>query len=75
MINLPKDLEQAAERHLASGRYSSVEDVLRAALNHLDTLDLESLQHSLNDESAGRMVPLHEAASRIREKHGFASPE
>ena len=71
MISLPPDLEKAVEQHIASGRYSTPEEVLRAALEQLDSFDLESLSESLEEEQSGHLKPLTEVAGNIREKHGF----
>ena len=72
MITLPPDLEEAVERHVASGRFTNAEGVLRAALERLDADDVESLKQSLADEEAGRMRPLADVAVDIRQKLGFA---
>ncbi len=74
-INLPPDLEKSIRRHLSSGQYKSAEDVLRAALDQFDEMDLVSLRHSADDERAGRLVSLESAADAIREKHGFDKPQ
>ena len=39
-ITIPPDLEQVIYRQLSSGRFARAEDVLRAALGNLDTLEL-----------------------------------
>lgn len=72
MNDLPPDIEKAVERHLASGRFASVEEVLRAAMKTLDASGLESLKQSIADEKAGRLQPLDEIANRIREESGLS---
>ena len=75
MIDLPPDLEQAVERHVASGRFANAEEVLRAAMERLDDSDIESLRESIADEQAGRMRPLSDVAAATRRKFGFTEPE
>ena len=51
-ITVPPDLEQVIYRQLSSGRFDRVEDVLRAALQNLDStelIDLPSLPVAAND--------------------------
>ena len=74
-INLPPDLEKSVRRHLSSGQYQSAEEVLRAALDQFDEMDLASLRQSADDEQAGRLVSLESAAAAIRQKHGFDKPQ
>lgn len=49
-INLPLDPEQSVRRHISSGQVHSADDVLRAALQQLDEMDLISLMQSADDE-------------------------
>lgn len=72
MLNLPPDLQEVIERHLASGRFANVEEVLRAALDQLDDAGISELKDSLVDEEAGRIKPLADVAAEVREKLGFA---
>ena len=74
-INLPHDLEQSVRRHISSGQYLSAEDVLRAALNQFDEMDLVSLKQSADDEKAGRVVSLQAVAASIRRKHNFSDTQ
>ena len=74
-INLPPDLEKSVRRHLSSGQYQSAEEVLRAALDQFDEMDLASLRQSADDEQAGRLVSLESAAAAIRQKHRFDKPQ
>ena len=75
MINLPPDIKQAVERHVASGRFANAEDVLRAAMQKLEASDIESLRESLADEQVNRMKPLADVASDVRNRFGFADSE
>ena len=70
-INLPPDLDQAVRKHITSGDFHTAEDVLRAALDQFDVIDLRSLRQSIADEEAGRLKPLDEVVSSIRQKHDF----
>ena len=74
-INLPPDIERSVRRHLSSGQFQTAEDVLRAALNQFDEMDLATLRESMEDEKAGRLVSLQSAAASIRQKHGFDKPQ
>ena len=71
-INLPPDLEEAVARHVSSGNFATAEDVLRAAMDKLDSDDLESLKASLEEEEAGLVKSLNDVAGSIRQKHGFS---
>ena len=74
-INLPPDIERSVRRHLSSGQFQTAEDVLRAALNQFDEMDLATLRESMEDEKTGRLVSLQTAAASIRQKHGFDKPQ
>lgn len=69
-------IEEAIQRHLASGKYDSAESVVVAALKQLDdySQSLADLEESLRDEVAGRVRSLDEVAAEIREQHGFRDP-
>ncbi len=66
----------AIQRHMATGKYESPEDVVIHALQRLDEYadSVADLQESLADEEAGRVRPLTDVAEEIRAKHGFSKP-
>jgi Arc/MetJ-type ribon-helix-helix transcriptional regulator len=70
--HLPVDVQQMVDHQLATGLYSSPEDVLREAMHllveHRETL--EDLKVSAEDIEAGRLQTLNEAADAIRRRHG-----
>ncbi len=74
-INLPPDIERSVRRHLSSGQFQTAEDVLRAALQQFDEMDLAGLRESMEDETVGRLVSLQTDAASIRQKHGFDKPQ
>jgi Arc/MetJ-type ribon-helix-helix transcriptional regulator len=74
-MNLPQDLEQSVRRHIHSGQYHSAEEVLRAAMDQFDQMDIVGLKQSVIDETAGDTVSLHTVATSIRQKHRFSDPQ
>lgn len=63
---------------MASGRYTSEDEVLRDALDALsaDLDDLRAIEDALAELDAGDAgVPLTTAFSRIRKMHGIPSDE
>ena len=83
-ITLTPDLDDAIERRLATGRYTSRNEVIRAALHVLEreeeqarklaTLDA-AIARGIADAEAGRVVPLEEAFARVRKELGFPTTE
>jgi putative addiction module CopG family antidote len=76
--HLPLDLQQMVDHQLATGLYSSPDDVLREAMHllveHRETVeDLKAsdLKASAEDIDAGRLQPLSEAVDAIRRRHGW----
>jgi Arc/MetJ-type ribon-helix-helix transcriptional regulator len=68
-------LEQAIQRHMASGRYASEADVLEAAMRALARRDevraeyFADLKESLADEQAGRTHSLQEVDAEFRAQY------
>ena len=62
-------IQDAIAHHLATGKYTSAEDVVLAGLQRLDEDEAEhlatvaDLQESLADEQAGRLKPLPAVAA------------
>jgi antitoxin ParD1/3/4 len=80
-ISLTQDMEDAIQRRLATGRYASDDEVIRAALRVLERDDNEraqklallneALSRGIADAEAGRVMPLEEAFARIRKEIGL----
>jgi antitoxin ParD1/3/4 len=80
-ISLTQEMEDAIARRLATGRYASDDDVIRAALLVLERHDEErarklallddALSRGIADAEAGRVMPLEEAFARIRKEIGL----
>jgi antitoxin ParD1/3/4 len=80
-ISLSSDIDEAIQRRLATGRYSSDDDVIRAALRVLERDDEErarklaaldeALARGIADAEAGRVMPVKDAFARIRRELGF----
>jgi antitoxin ParD1/3/4 len=80
-ITLTREMEDAIQRRLATGRYASDDDVIRAALRVLERHDEErarklallddALSRGVADAEAGRVMPLEEAFARIRKEIGL----
>ena len=80
-ISLTPDLDDAIQRRIASGRYASQSEVIRAALRVLERDEEEqarklaaldaALARGIADAEAGRVMRLDDAFARIREELGF----
>ena len=66
-------LKDLIDQQLATGKYSDEEDVLLHALHALQDYNesVADIQEGMNDEAAGRLRPLDEVDSDIRQKLGF----
>ena len=72
----PPEIGQLVTAQLATGKYSSENEVLLHALRALRALEdynesVADIQAGIADEAAGRMRPLHVVDSDIRQKLGF----
>ena len=67
----PPDLDQDIKERMASGLYSSEDDVLRDALRALRSRDQEvaAIQEGVDDMKAGRVMPLREFDRTFRERN------
>jgi Arc/MetJ-type ribon-helix-helix transcriptional regulator len=74
-------IQKAIDIHMATGRYSSAEEVVLVALAHLahDELEFDStvreMQESIADQNAGRIKPAETVFADVQAKHGFSEPE
>jgi Arc/MetJ-type ribon-helix-helix transcriptional regulator len=69
----PPEIEQLVTAQLATGKYSSENEVLMHALRTLTDYDesVADIQEGIADEAAGRMRPLCVVDSDLRQKLGF----
>jgi len=69
----PPEIEQLVTAQLATGKYSSENDVLMHALRSLTNYDesVADIQQGIADEAAGRIRPLQVVDLEIRQKLGF----
>jgi Arc/MetJ-type ribon-helix-helix transcriptional regulator len=68
----PADLEERVQAHMATGRYASEDEVLRDALDTLDTVETEAqdVQAAIDAVKMGdAALPLGEAFEALRKKH------
>jgi antitoxin ParD1/3/4 len=80
-VSLTPDLDDAIQRRIASGRYASQSEVIRAALRALARDEEErarklasldsALARGIADAKAGRVAPANEAFARIRKELGL----
>lgn len=74
--HLPADVEERVQARMATGRYASEDDVLRDALDTLDTLeaDAREVQAAIDAVKEGDSpVPLDQAFDALRKKYGLAT--
>ncbi len=69
----PAEIEQLVTAQMATGKYSTENDVLLHALRTLQDYNesVADIQLGIVDEAAGRMRSLHLVDSDIRQKLGF----
>jgi antitoxin ParD1/3/4 len=80
-ISLTPDLDDAIQRRIASGRYASQSEVIRAAFRVLERDEEErerklaaldtAIARGIADAEAGRVMPLDDAFARIRKELGI----
>jgi antitoxin ParD1/3/4 len=84
-ISLTPDLDDAIQRRIASGRYASQSEVIRAALRMLERDEEErerklaaldaAIARGIADAEAGRIMPLDDAFARVRKELGFTDED
>lgn len=69
----PPDLERQLQEQMAAGHYVSETDLLRDALQALQeqNADVAAIRAGLDDLDHGRVRPLDEVASEIRQRNGW----
>jgi len=68
---IPADVRERMNALLLTGRYSSEEDVLRAAVAALEeqNADLTAIQQGIDDMEAGRCRPIEEFNIEVRKRN------
>ena len=71
---IPPDIEERIEAHMAGGQYDSKDDVLREAIQALDDreADVASIRAGIDDMESGRFQPFDEFDQEFRRKHNIA---
>jgi Arc/MetJ-type ribon-helix-helix transcriptional regulator len=72
-ITLSPETIRKIERFVASGEFDSPNEVVEAAIEHLDDLEDAAvhIQQGLNDEAAGRLHSLADADAHLRRKYSI----
>lgn len=72
---LSNEVQNLIERRLATGRYSSEDELLKLALLSLDDYDecVAAIQAGMDDEAAGRIISLQDSVDEIRRELGLTS--
>ena len=71
-LQVSPEIEQQVQRHVATGRYASADEVLRKALAALsaEEEDFEAVQDAITEWQAGdEGLPLEDAFALIRARH------
>ncbi len=76
-VDLSPDVWNEIQRRLASGSYSSPDEVLRDALAALRCREQEvfAIQQGVDDMEAGRVLPLRECDREFRRRNGLPAVE
>ena len=76
-VDLSPDVWNEIQRQLATGDFSSPDDVLREALAALRFRDAEvlAIQEGIDDMEAGRTMPLREFDREFRLRNGLPAAE
>lgn len=76
-IQLPADVTRSIESLLATGRYTSREEVLRTALEALRRRDedLQAIAAGIDDMEQGRYRAFSEVDTEFRQRHGIPRPK
>jgi putative addiction module CopG family antidote len=76
-VDLAPDVWNEIQRQLATGCYSSPDEVLRNALAalRLQNAELAAIQEGIDDMEAGRVMPLREFDREFRRRNGLPAAE
>ena len=71
---IPADIDERVSALLATGRYESRDDVLRAAIRALELHrdEVTAIQEGIDDMEAGRVMPLREFDRDFRGRNNIA---
>ena len=70
-LNIPADVQQRMNTLLGTGRYSSEEEILRAAVHALEEqdADLTAIQGGISDMDNGRYRPFADFDTEFRNRN------
>lgn len=70
-ISISEDIQRSIQRHVQSGRFSTPEDVVRAAVKQLDDFEeaVAHIQEGIDDEAASRVHSLRDVDIEMRAKY------
>jgi putative addiction module CopG family antidote len=76
-VDFSPDVWHEIQRQIASGCYSSPDEVLRNALAALRSRDEEfaAIQEGIDDMEAGRVRSIHEFDREFRRRNGLSTSE
>ena len=76
-VDLAPDIWNEIQRQLATGSYTSHDEVLREALAALRSREAEvlAIQEGIDDMEAGRVVPIREFDREFRRRNGLPAAE
>jgi putative addiction module CopG family antidote len=76
-VDLSPDVWNEIQRQLATGPYSSPDDVLREALAALRFREEEvlAIQEGIDDMESGRVMPMREFDREFRRRNGLPAAE
>jgi Arc/MetJ-type ribon-helix-helix transcriptional regulator len=69
----PPDVDQLVKEQMASGRYTTEDELLREAMTALQRRNEEiaAIQEGIDDMNEGRHQPFDEVDQEIRQQFGF----
>ncbi|MGD9636032.1 MAG: type II toxin-antitoxin system ParD family antitoxin [Pirellulales bacterium] len=76
-LDLAPDIWAAIQQQIATGSYSSPEEVLREALAALRSREEEvlAIQQGIDDMEAGRLTPMREFDRAFRQRNSLPAAE
>lgn len=74
-LTIPADVQVRMNALLGTGRYSSEEEILRAAVKALEeqNADVTAIQSGINDIESGRYRPFAEFDAEFRQRNQIGS--
>lgn len=76
-IDLAPDVEERINQRMASGRYTSTDELFRKALDSLQDREqfVADIEKSLEDERQGDVMSIREFDKQMKEEHSFLRRE